>query len=330
MDDRLDRLVNIDFGGRGIDGLYRAARERIGAPLALAAAERLANAPDGSTVLITTGSVSRAWISPTIGENDGPAGAAVIARALVLGKRMIPVILAEESLLAAMSGIFQVAGMSIVSLEEARRTSMPGGRLAVAVMRSYPIDDAAGQAQAGPLLDELGPSIVFSTERVGRNAKGIYHNMRGIDFGMGRSRIDYVFDEALRRGIPSIAVGDGGNEIGMGLVSDAVTKHVKFGDKCACGCGGGLGAVTPADVLMTAACSNWGCYAIAGLFARLLGDANLMHSAQREEDLLQRGMQLGLINSVDGLIDQNVDGISLECHKSVVSVIGELSSRYTI
>lgn len=330
MDDRLDSIVNIDFGNRGIQGLYKAAREKIGAPLTFAAAKLLASTPDGSIVLITTGSVSRAWISPSIGENDGPAGAAVIARALSLGKGMIPVILAEESLLATLSAIFQVAGMSVVSLHEAKRASLHGGKLAVAVMRSYPTEDAEGRAQASPLLDELKPSIVFSTERVGRNVRGVYHNMRGVDFGMGRSRIDYVFDEARRRGIPTVAVGDGGNEIGMGLISDAVAKHVRFGDACACGCGGGLGAVTAADVLVTAACSNWGCYAITGVLAKLLGDDTLAHTPQREQDLLCRGVQLGLINSVDGLVDENVDGIPLECHKSMVTIIRDLSARYRV
>lgn len=32
MEEEIDRLVNIDFAGRGIGQLYAAARERIGPP----------------------------------------------------------------------------------------------------------------------------------------------------------------------------------------------------------------------------------------------------------------------------------------------------------
>lgn len=327
MEERMDRLVNLDFGSRGIDGLYEAAREKIGKPLVLAAAEKLAAVPPGSTVLMTTGSVSRAWISAAICENDGPAGAAVVARALSQGLDVIPVVYAEEALLPGIAAIFRLAGMSIVTLEEARRTAMPGGKLSVAVLRPYPLDDEAGQAQAGPVLDEIQPALVFSTERVGRSKSGIYHNARGVDFGMGRARIDYVFDEALRRGIPSVAVGDGGNEIGMGLIPEAVAKYVPFGDRCNCGCGAGLGALTSTDVLLTAACSNWGCYAITASLCTLLGRLDLLHTQELEERMLWRGVEVGLINSTQGRTDPNADGIPVASHKAVVELLGELARR---
>ena len=327
MEERMDRLVNLDFGGRGIEGLYAAAREKVGRPLVLAAAEKLASVPPGSIVLMTTGSVSRAWISARICENDGPAGAAAVARALALGLDVVPVVLAEEALLGVIGNIYRAAGMSLVSLDEAHRTSLPGGKLAVAVTRAYPLDDEQGRAQANNVLDELRPALVFSTERVGRNVKNIYHNARGVDFGMGRARIDYVFDEAMRRGIPSVAVGDGGNEIGMGLIAEAVAKYVEFGDRCNCGCGAGLGAVTSADVLVTAACSNWGCYAITASLATLLGKPELLHTPALEEVLLRRGVEIGLINSSQGRVDPNVDGIPIECHKAVVELLRELALR---
>jgi hypothetical protein len=327
VEEQIDRLVNLDVGGRGVEGLYAAARARIGKPLSMAAAETLARVPRGSAVLITTGSVSRAWISPAIGENDGPPGAAVVARALALAFDVTPVVVAEHSLLAAIASIFRASGMSTVSLDEASRSRQPGGKLMVSVMRSYPVDDATGGEAAGPLLDEIQPALVFSTERVGRNARGIYHNMRGVDFGYGRARVDFVFEEAIARGIPTVAVGDGGNEIGMGLIAEAVRRFVRFGDQCACGCGGGLGAVTPADVLMTAACSNWGCYAIVACLASLLGRPDLLHTPELEDSLLRRSVDAGLINSVDGTVDPNVDGIPLASHKAVVELLAELSRR---
>jgi hypothetical protein len=322
FDDRLDLLVNIDLGGRGAELLYQAARKRQKASLAGAAAEALAAVPVGDTVLVTTGSVSRAWISPRIGENDGPAGAAAIIRALALARRATCVLLAEETLLDGLSGILTSAGVSVLPFDQARIASGDGS-LAVASVRAFPITDAEAGPAAAALLDELQPSLLFSTERVGRNGDGIYCSMRGIDYGMGRSRIDFVFDEALARGIPTIAVGDGGNEIGMGAIAEAVRGHVKFGDKRPNG-GAGIGATTGADILMTAAVSNWGCYAIVAALAARLKDPRLIHTPAMELALLQRGVDLGLINSVDGVIDAHVDGIPLQSHAAIAELIAAI------
>jgi len=84
IDERLDKLVSMDIGGRGVEHLYKAARARQGATLVGAAADALLSVPDGATIFVTTGSVSRAWISTEIGENDGPAGAAAVIRALAI------------------------------------------------------------------------------------------------------------------------------------------------------------------------------------------------------------------------------------------------------
>jgi len=327
VEDRMDRLVNLDFSGRGIEHLHRAARERAGKPLVLAAAELLAAVPRGSVVVLATGSASRSWITTSVSENDGPAGAAVLARALVLGLDAVPVLVSEAALLGAVGGVVTAAGMCVVALEEARRAGMPGGRLSTAVLRAYPTGEEEGRAAAVAILDELRPAAVVAVERPGRNDRGVYHNARGVDFGAGRARIDELFEEAARRGLPSVAVGDGGNEIGMGAVAEAVRDHVPYGDRCRCGCGGGIGAVTSADVLVTATCSNWGCYAVVACLAVLLGDLDLLHTSGQEELLLRRGVELGLINSPGGRVDPNVDGIPLECHKAVVELLRELAVR---
>lgn len=318
-DDRLDRLVNLDLGGRGVEHLYRSARERQKTALVGAAADALAAVPVGATVLVTTGSVSRAWISPSIGENDGPAGATAIVRALAISRKATCVVLAEQTLLDGLEGMLTSAGLSVLPYEQARIASQDGS-LAIASMRSFPVTDAEAKSEAAALIDELKPSLFFSTERVGRNADGIYCSMRGVDYGMGRARIDFAFDEAIRRGIPTVAVGDGGNEIGMGAVAEAVRSHVKFGDSRPAG-GAGIGAVSGTDVLVTAAVSNWGCYAIAAALAARLKDPRLLHLPAMEAALLQRGVDLGLINSVDGLVDPHVDGIPLQTHIAVAELI---------
>jgi len=137
--------------------------------------------------------------------------------------------------------------------------------------------------------------------------------MRAIDYGMGRARIDVLFEQAIARKIPTVAVGDGGNEIGMGVVTQAVAQHVKFG--------GTIAAVTPADVLVTAACSNWGCNAIAAAIAARRGDARLLNPPELERQLLMRGVDIGLINSVQNLVDANVDGLHLDTHVAFAEML---------
>lgn len=319
LDDRLDRLANLDIGNRGVEHLYDASRALQGGSLVGAAADLLLAVPQGGTVIITTGSVSRAWITPQVGENDGPSGAAAIARALVLARNVTCVVLAEDVLLGPIGAVMTSAGLTRVEFDTARAASADGS-LATVVMQAYPTDDAAGVEAAADMLDAFEPDLLFSTERVGRNEKGIYHNMGGRDYGMGRARIDLLFDEAIVRGLPVVAVGDGGNEIGMAKVREAVVAHVPFGNECKCGCGGGIVAVTGADVLVTAACSNWGCTAIAAAMAARTGDARLLHTPEAEGRLLDCMVANGLINSTHGIVDDHVDGIARDSHVAVAEL----------
>lgn len=52
-----------------------------------------------------------------------------------------------------------------------------------------------------------------------------------------------------------------------------------------------------------------------------------MHTAEFEERLLRRGVDVGLINSPRGTVDPNVDAISLDTHKAMVTLIGEMAER---
>ncbi|WP_206952455.1 glutamate cyclase domain-containing protein [Trinickia acidisoli] len=322
IDDRLDALVSLDLGWRGVEQLYRAARERQGRALVGAAADALAALPEKANVFVTTGSVSRAWISPSIGENDGPAGLAAVVRTLSLAKKALCIAFVEETLIETTSAILTTAGLTVLPYEQAK-IARDDGSLAVVCIEPFPVEDVEAKAACKKLIEQYEPSLFFSTERVGRNIEGIYCSMRGIDYGMGRARIDFLFDEAIEQGIATVAVGDGGNEIGMGVVSEAVRKYVKFGDKRPDG-NAGIGAVTRADVLVTAACSNWGCYAIAGAFAARMGKASLAHTPALEEALLRRGVDVGLINSVANVVDANVDGIPFATHIAVVQLISTI------
>lgn len=327
MQERIDGLVNLDIGGRGSEHLYRAARDVTGEPLAMAAAHRFVELKPGDVVLFTTGFPARCIVSPRIGENDGPAGAAVLARALQRAFKIIPVVVTEEALSGAVGAILQTNGFNLLSLEEARKaTDCPSPTSAV-VLQSYPTEDGEALAVADPLIDQLQPKVAVAVERPGRNRAGIYHDMRGMPLGGGEGRSDLLFERVLDRRIPVVAFGDGGNEIGMGLVLDAVRDHVPFGRECRCSCGAGIAARTRADVLVTAAVSNWGCYAVVACLSILLKDPRLLHTPEAERRLLTAGVQAGLINSVEGIVDPGVDGLPLETNVAIVQLLFTMAQR---
>lgn len=322
---RVDQIINIDFGNRGVEHLFESERAAAGEPLTLRAARRLQTLTAEDTVLVTTGSVSRSWISSEIGENDGPAGTAALVRAIALGTRATVVLVAEASLIPVITKMMIAAGVTILGYDAAVEANR-GGTLLAASVRSFTTSSRVAPADAVALLEELSPSLLISVERTGRNEDGIYCSMRGVDYGQERARIDFVFDEATRRNIPSIAVGDGGNEIGMGNVADAVRQHIPFGDRAAQG-GAGIGAMTQVDSLVTAACSNWGAYGIVAVWAALAQNSALLHTPAAERFLLQRGVEIGLINSVAGRIDDRVDDIPSEVHVSLVTFIDALARK---
>ena len=98
------------------------------------------------------------------------------------------------------------------------------------------------------LFDDKGDpvyDVVLSSERVGRSADGKYYSMLGKDVSSKVSPIDNFFIKATNcPDITTIAIGDGGNELGMGKVLDKIHKHVSLGEKIAC--------VVSSDLLITA------------------------------------------------------------------------------
>ena len=63
------------------------------------------------------------------------------------------------------------------------------------------------------ILNQYDPVALVSIERCGENIQGDYANMRGVSIAEHTTDIDKLFDLALEKGIYTIGVGDGGNEI---------------------------------------------------------------------------------------------------------------------
>jgi hypothetical protein len=114
-------------------------------------------------------------------------------------------------------------------------------------------------------------------------------------------------------------VGDGGNEIGMGAVADAVHKYVPHGEI--------LCAKLATDVLLPAGVSNWGCYAIQAALAILSGKPDILHTSALERRLVEAAAAAGLVDGNTGKCEPTVDGLPLDVHAGIVELMFATAQR---
>src|SRR4029450_9617290 len=90
--------------------------------------------------------------------------------------------------------------------------------------------EAADEAERG--LAAYAPALVIAIERPGRSATGVYHNMSGRNVGHCLNNFEDLFVAAEARGIWTIGIGDGGNEVGMGALQAVGGAQVAAGWAC--------------------------------------------------------------------------------------------------
>ena len=167
-------------------------------------------------------------------------------------------------------------------------------------------DAEAAAIEAQHLLTELKPAAIISIERPGVTSNGRYYNMRGEDISPRCGIFDTYLDLAT---CPTIAIGDGGNEIGMGNIAHAI-KSLDIN-----------ASVTTCDELLVADVSNWAAYGVIAFLSRW-----------HEQDLLAQRNPLAILQylsdkgSVDGVTRVNTlteDGLPAS---DGIDLINELRS----
>eukprot|EP00741_Cyanophora_paradoxa_P007620 tig00001177_g7370.t1 len=172
---------------------------------------------------------------------------------------------------------------------------------------------------------------LISIERVGPSHDGRCYNMRGEDITKYCGRTDRLFTLAKQRAaegwdpIGTSGIGDGGNEIGMGRVSDLVAQHVNHGERIRC--------AVATDSLIVAGVSNWGGYAVcAGLYvlAHLAVGGpppnpfpapSLLMQPKIEEHLVDAAVYEGAVDGAAGKRERSVDGLPMSEHARVIDAI---------
>ncbi|MEK6800259.1 MAG: glutamate cyclase domain-containing protein [Planctomycetota bacterium] len=159
------------------------------------------------------------------------------------------------------------------------------------------------QIDTSDYLDRVCPTHLVSVERAGRGRDGRYRNMRGMDITATTAPLDELFLQAGRRGLTTIGIGDGGNEIGMGKVfADALAAIPNGKD---------IASTVPTDFCIAAGVSNWGAYGLAGALSVLVG-RDLLPSAGECAEGIQQIVRDGA--AVDGRThrrESTVDGLPL-------------------
>jgi len=141
------------------------------------------------------------------------------------------------------------------------------------------------------------------------------------------AKIDYLVYEARRQKVLTIGIGDGGNEIGMGVIKETIKKYVPFGDRCQCPCGAGIAPTTETDVTIASAVSNWGAYGIEACLSFLLKDPKIIHDENVEQRVLRESADAGLIDGGTGYAEPGADGLGVDVHCSIVRILREIVEK---
>lgn len=320
----LDGLIRLDIPARGVIGcLYAAAREKAGRPLTLAAADLLAaRVKPGDVVFIATGWVDQPEVAPGHGESDGPPGTVALARTIRLALQATPIIVTDACLVAATEAVARAAGFQCVPAESVG-LSVARNKLMTTTVLPFPAEAAAASEEAAKMLNAFRPAACIAIERGGGNGAGVIHNMAGLDTGASQAKLDYLFAAARRQGVATVAIGDGGNEIGMGNIAATVRERVPYGAACQCGCGGGLAAAAEVDVLVTASISNWGAYALAALLAAKLAAPAAMIDEAKERRVHEAAAAAGFHDPLSGGVFPGADGCCMATCLAMVTLIQE-------
>jgi len=312
--ENLDQLATLDMRGDGmLRVLFHAARELQGASLVLTAARLLADhVAKGRRVLILTG-----FLSPrAYPETDGLIGSAVLAATLERACGAVPVFVCEPEVIAPLSAALRAAGLNVCP-QLADTTEVPHAT----VVLPFPRDRSAAEVATTELANQIDPTVCIAIERPGANTKGQYHFAMGKNVSVDIAPVDLLYSELSGRGVPTIGVGDFGNELGMGKIYDAVCRETPAGANCGCGCGGGTACAIPADATVIVSVSDWGAYAIAACFAYLRRDPTVLVGSDVYRRILEDTVRAGAIDGPTGYALPYVDGIDARVNVALLEVM---------
>jgi len=161
--------------------------------------------------------------------------------------------------------------------------------------------------EAFQALYNYNPDAVLSIERPGQAADGGYYNMRGESISERTACFDTFVNNAK---CPTIGIGDGGNEIGMGNITEAL-KDLDI-----------HAAATQVDELLIADVSNWGAYGIIACLS--LWNERDLRGGIKPLEIFEYLSQLGSVDGVTRANELTEDGLPVEEGNSVIAELRAL------
>lgn len=269
MQESIEEII-LRYSDRGVPNIRRYVSDNC---CDKAAAEILSW--EKGNVFLTTG-----FYVDGYAETDGPVGTVALSLALRrLGYE--PIILTD----AHCKGFFEIENLQTIYID------------------IHPEENKFRQ-----LIETYNPKGLISIERCGKNRFEQYANMRGISIGEYTAPIDELFLLCQGR-IPTIGVGDGGNEIGMGKIASAITRKLSL-EPC----------IVSTDILVVASVSNWGAYGIVVALAKYAG-CSLLPSFEWVEKYIRKTVQIGCVDGVTHEKAISVDGKSMIIEKEIMSAL---------
>jgi hypothetical protein len=285
------------------EDLYRIAREMQTGPLTLLAAETISKSVSkGDAVVITAGAGHGVNIPK--GETDGPPGAAVLGLSIAKARDAKIVLVAEDDYMGPIVECYHSLGLD-------------------PIITPFPKDHALAKEATEKIFAQHNPRLVVSIERLGPNSKGVMHSLMGEDWSMFHGALHEVVLQGTKHRIPSIGVGDGGNEIGAGRIVARARPFILNGEMCKCPCKGGTACAIPTDVFTVGATSNWGAYAIAACLSALTKHRDAFHTPALERILIERCVSAGAKNGPSATSILAVDDVTVDADISLVQLISE-------
>ena len=332
LGDTLDRLITIDFGGRGaITALYAAARRISQGPLTTTAALALVQAcAPGSVFAVCTGFPVRPWISPAIGETDGPPGAAALAWAAATSLKALPVIVTPAAMTAQAEAAARAFGLVPLPLEQARAAVSGSRPTPAVVLRSFTVDAAAAEAEADAFMAALKPAAVAAIEHPGANQHGVCHSSLGVDISAGCAKVEPLFARAQAAGVRTFTFADMPNEVGLGPLRDEALAASPYALRCQCPCGGGIVGASRVDHIVMGTTANWAGYATAAAVSVITGNARAVARPEQDARALAATQGAGAIEGVTGSVDPSagVDGLTTDISGRMTALIADALRPY--
>ena len=271
--------IVLRHGSRGMNVLKKS----LPADYSHKAAEMILSWQKGRTILLTTGFYVAGYA-----ETDGPAGTVFLALALKkLGFN--PVIVTDSFC----KDFFELKGLEVAYM---------------------PFDGTEKYCAA--LLEKYQPVGLISVERCGININGRYENMRRESIGEFTARTDILFTLAYGK-IPTIGVGDGGNEIGMGNVAELISSKLSL-----------VPCSVKVDCLVIASVSNWGAYSIVAYLDALSQKTGLLPDFKEIEDYICITVKIGSVDGVKREKIVGVDGFGMDTEKEIVLALKNAVINY--